>query len=215
MLVAADVNVKFTLADLLLMPIKPMDPYWYIYVLVFYYVIFFFLEKINIDDRYKLIIAFTVSMSGSFVSTSFNFIFPLRRFLIYIFFFSLGIYISKFPKTKLMSGTAFAVYLLGSVISAIFVLNSMVMTLNVGAFGILSAMCLSMFILYLFKTISFLQTQRFLILCGVYSLEIYVTHNFIMAVFIPILCAFVLKKTGFHKIVFKPFSYISDRKMHC
>ena len=237
MLFDSDVNIKFTCDDLLLMPVKPMGIYWYIYVLILYYLLFYFWGKINLKDKYKLIITALISILGSFISVDFDFVFPLRRFLIYIFFFYLGMYVSKFPKTKIISGAAFAVYLSGSVISAVLIYVFDTRTLNAGAVGIISAMCLSMFVIYLFEKISFLKNAKVFNLFGIYSLEIYVTHNFItaanriillklgitnfyfnlilnfiMAVFIPVICSFVLKKVKLHKAVFRPFSYLSDKK---
>lgn len=232
MLFSSHVNISFTFKDLLFILIKPMGVYWYIYVLIFYYFLFYFADKIKFNEKYKLAAAAFISVSGSFISSDLNFYFPLRRYLIHIFFFYLGMYISKYPKSKLLSGMAFAVYLSGSIISAFLVRIFDMRTLNIGALGIISAMCLSMLIIYLFINVSFLGNAGILNLFGIYSLEIYVTHNFItaanriillklgitnfylnlilnfvMAVFIPIICSFILKKVNLHKAVFRPFSY--------
>ena len=95
--------------------------------------------------------------------------------------------------------------------------------------GIVSGVSISLFIILLAVHIPFLENSRVLRLCGRYSLEIYVLHNyitaanriilfrlgitgfyinvtvnFLMAVIIPICIGIILKTTGLYLFFFKP-----------
>lgn len=188
-------------------------------------------------DKYKLFITLIVSIIGSFIDSNFETFFPLKRLLIHMSFFYMGIYIAKYPETKMMSKSALVIYFTGSIISSAscFILGYRLFSIKI--LGIISAACLSMFAIYLFKNIHFLKDLRILNICGKYSLEIYVMHNFItaanriilfkagivnfylnilvnliMAVGIPILFAVILKKINIHKVVFRPFTFIYEKK---
>lgn len=235
-LFTSDVNEKLTVKDLMLIPIKPMSPYWYIYVMIFYYVIFYFYEKLTIGENYKLIIMIALSMIGSCID--FDIIFPLGALLKFISFFYFGIYISKLSDPELKLKKTFVFYAPCSLASIICIFMFNVNLLDIKVIGIIAAMCLSLLIIYLFVGISFINRSKILNLCGQYSLEIYVTHcfiiaanrnlllkfgltnfyanaviNFIMATFIPVLCAYLLKKIGIHRAIFRPTSYFYKREL--
>lgn len=84
---------KLTIQDLILIPVKPIAPYWYLYVLIFYYLIFVCVERITIQENIKLIICFVVSAVGSCVKIEGAF--PLYRIIMYSIFFYLGIFLAK------------------------------------------------------------------------------------------------------------------------
>ena len=88
-----DINKPFSLYDLLLIPIKPMTPYWYIYTLIILYLIFYFLEKAYINDKVKLFAVVIISFTGSCIV--FDIIFPIKSIMIYTVFFYVGIMLSK------------------------------------------------------------------------------------------------------------------------
>ena len=237
---SANVNTKTTVIDLFLIPVKPTySPYWYLYVLVFYYLIFYWLIQSDMADKMWLLISFVISAVGSMFLLFQNFgeWFSLGHAIKNFVFFSLGIYISKTDYTVLLSKISFIVTFIGTIISAVYSITFGVNLFSVPFVGIIAAAIITIFIINLFKKIQALSNAKIFTLCGKYSLEIYLTHcfitaanriiliklgitmfgvnvlvNFIMATFIPILCAYILKKIKLHKYIFRPFSVIEECK---
>ncbi len=152
-------------------------------------------------------------------------------------FFSLGIYISKTDFTVILSNTSFWVTFIGTIVSAICAIVFDVNLLTVPIIGTITAGTMTIFTVNLFEKVMALSNAKIFTLCGKYSLEIYLTHcfitaanriiliklgitmfgvnvlvNFIMATFIPVLCAHILKKIKLHEYIFRPFTAIEKRK---
>lgn len=224
-----NVNGKLTIRDLILIPIKPISPYWYLYVLIFFYIIFILVEKIHIYEKYKLATCFFISTFGSLVSVDSPF--PLRRIIIYSFFFYLGIFFAK-EEYAIKYITQTKNLISGGICSMLIFAASIITNRNllkIDIIGICTAAIISIFIIGLFAKNEY--SNKFLDLCGKYSLEIYIIHCFItaanrvilvklhitnfyvnvlvnlmMAVFIPIICSLILKKLKLYTIFLRPFS---------
>lgn len=103
----ADVNMPFTIRDLMLLFIKPMGLYWYLYVLLFLYFICWKLNLPNGDRKRdtKVFIGIIFISLGStvfFNMTNLNIVFPIRNILYYIVFFYLGNYLAAYTDTPLL-----------------------------------------------------------------------------------------------------------------
>lgn len=225
---------KLTIKDLILIPVKPIAPYWYLYVLIFYYLFFICVDSVAIHEKLKLIIGFLISAVGSCVKI--DGIFPLYRIIIYSVFFYLGIFLAKDKdafngikqhQNMLKGGICSGVVFVASIFS-----DSII--LNVNFVGIFAAAIISVFVISLFAKTEY--TNRFLNVCGKHSLDIYLIHcfitaanrvlltklgitifivnvlvNFVMAIFIPIACSYVLKKTKIYTICLHPFSLLAKK----
>lgn len=214
-------------------------PYWYLYVLVFYYLIFYWIMRSGISDKIWLLGSFGISMVGSvaLVYLDFGEWLSLAHSIGNFAFFSLGIYISKTDHTVLLSKTSFAVTFIGTLISAICAVVFDVNLLSLPIIGTITAGIITIFTVNLFEKVKAFSNAKIFALCGKYSLEIYLTHcfitaanrliliklgitifwiniivNFIMATFIPVLCAYILKKIKLHEYIFRPFTAIEKRK---
>ena len=229
------VNSQYTINDLILMPIKPMSPYWYLYVLVFYYIIFYALRN-RLSSKKLLIITIIISSISKtmFTLLNINLLFSLGEILTYNAFFALGIYIYREVDSKFLSDKTMYLTLVCTII--IFAVN---IIFNVNSFlipiiGVLSASVITIFFINIFSKCKSIGNFNVFILCGKYSLEIYVTHCFITAAsrflptklglnvfgldvvlsliaatFIPVLFGYILKKIKIHRYIFRPFKAIN------
>lgn len=238
--VAETTNHLTSITDLIMIPLRPINLMWYLYVLIFYYLFFYWIESRKINDTAKLTIFALVSIAGNIAAlfTDFGGIFDLERFLRNIVFFYLGIYISKYPGTKFLSSSSIPVLAAGSAASAAAVIIFVDTDLRfIPAAGTISAGFISLFFVNIFSNNRTAGNSKILNLCGRFSLEIYLTHwvilsvmraafyrlginSFIMllitslltGIFIPIGCSAIMKKIGIHKLVFRPASYLKDKK---
>lgn len=240
MIFVSSVNKPYKLVDLLMIPIKPIAIYWYIYILVFYYLIFFRIEKMNISRKYILPSIAVISIVGSFIPFKTDLIFPVRNLLQYMIIFYIGMLMSKFDfgksffegkKKKLMLAFA-GIVTIGILI---FAAVSKYILIRIGFVGIVVPLFVSLTLISLFCI--FDAKSKLLSLFGTYSLKIYLTHTFItsanrkilialgitnfylnfvinlmMAVFIPMGCAYILKKMKLHDLIFRPFTFFSKQK---
>lgn len=233
MIFSLSVNDGYTLKDLILLPIKPMSPYWYLYVLVIYYILFYLIYD-RMTDRWCILALFSmVSMIGSLITYFINFDnwFSIDTLLNNIMYFALGIYLADDSAVRNKSKITFAIT--SCVTLAAFIVN-IVCKCNVTSIpiaGRIIAGCIVLFAIEAFKKISILSNSTIFQLLGRYSLEIYVTHCFItsafriimgmlgieifilnviigmtLSVILPVMCSYILKIIHLHSIVFKPFS---------
>ena len=234
MIFSSSVNEGYTLKDLILLPFKPMSPYWYLYVLVIYYILFYLIYDRMTDKRCILVLFCMVSLIGSLITYFINFDdwFSMDTLLNNIMYFALGIYLADDSTDRNKSKITFAIT--SCVTLAAFIVN-IACKCNVTSIPIAGRIisgCIVLFAIEAFKKISVLSNSTIFQLLGRYSLEIYVTHCFItsafriimgklgieifilnviigmiLSVILPVMCSCVLKLIHLHDIVFKPFSY--------
>lgn len=227
-------NESLTLMDLLLMPVIPMAPYWYLWVLVFYYLIFHWFLGKNISNKIMFAVTAAISIIGCFVPAWTR---NSKNFPYYILFFWLGIYLAKTDFQILRKKWMLPVSLTISTIIAYLVFGQQIDIKSIPVANLAAALCTTFFILSFFALVFNNRKSGPLELIGKYSLEIYVTHciitagnrvilpkiginnfhinvlvNFVLATAIPILCSFVLKRINLHKLIFRPVTWWSDRK---
>ncbi len=225
-------NAKTSISDILLIAFKPISPYWYLYILIFYYLIFSVKRLCRADNRLILAVSVVVSLLSFFVSTS---LFELHRFMYFIFFFYLGIMCRKNNGGFFENGAAAAIMFL---VGATLLLLTLTDTIgDVMGASMIIALGISQALWCAFKKLKPLGENRLLELCGRYCLEIYVLHcvftsgaravfpdfilnnyalsvalNFVISTAVPILFSLVCKKLNIHGLFFKPVTYLSERK---
>lgn len=225
---SSQVNEKLTVRDLLLLPIRPISPYWYLWDLVFFYILFYKLCGGRLKDSTLTIISVMISLVGSFIHSSCPF---------YLLSFWLGIYLAKTKYRRLINP--------GLMIGCMAILCITAYQAWAGKAGIrdmpvlslVSALGITYVCLSLFAVILNGHRLKCLDTIGRYSLEIYVTHcyitaanrkiliklgisnfyinvlvNTVAAIVIPIVCAWILKKMKFHEQIFRPASWWIERR---
>lgn len=226
------VNGKVTVKDLIMIPIKPFELYWYLYVLVFLYIIMHWAWGLNCNKNILLGVFTMVSIAGSCITV--DLIFPFKSIMFYSVFFYIGIMLADNRDRVPPKAVQIVTYVLAAGIlfcSAYF----NVCIRNIPAVGVFASAIVSLGFIWLFEYVKFLGESRLLDFCGRYSLEIYLFHtyiasgnrvilpklgityfplnvavNFLMAVMIPIGCGLVLKKMKLHKLFFRPATFFSD-----
>jgi fucose 4-O-acetylase-like acetyltransferase len=218
------VNNSYSLYDLILIPIKPIALYWYLYVLIFLYMISYKIVGNKIRNITIFLITICVSLFAAFYKFN-NTGFPLRLILYFFAFFWMGIIIiSNLDVCK--NRCIVTISLMITIIS--FVVTIMEGKV-IGYWGnCIFPLAICFICVYVFFNIKIFNQENILILFGKYSLEIYLFHsyitagnriflfkigiesfainvliNFFMAISIPILISKIMKKLNIHKYIFK------------
>lgn len=221
------VNNQVRISDLLLIPIKPIQLYWYLYVLVIYYFVF----SRSIVYRQSSTILLSITLALTVLSYWIPETVPCeaKRLVYHGFFFCSGITMSKkhdMIGKKHLGLLQFPVILLlfllfwnnAKNLNDIFIVNSI---LGIGC---------SWFIWEMFGQYKILGENRILSYIGKNSLEIYLLHSFVLtaarAVFhglninnelliilfstatgvvIPILISQISKRIKVYRLLFSPY----------
>ncbi len=233
---AAYTNHHTDFTDLLLIPIKPIAPYWYLYVMIFYYLIALILDRYEFLTS-RIIIPITSAVSAIVCSVSIPGPFPMRNILYYSAFFCIGSLLEMkkiITKVEALHGMIFSATAVG-LLSYVYISQKTIC--HIPLVGFVGPLVISLAVIYfVVNTPNCLKFNLFE-LCGRYALEIYVTHciitagnrvilpklgvtalvpnialNTLSATFIPVLCAFLLKQLKLHTLIFRPASFYLQRK---
>ena len=221
------VNHEVSINDLYMIPLKPIGEYWYLYALLFFYLLGSVTSKLQPTLECGLFgITFLISCTTAFIS--YNGVFPLKTILYYFVFFFLGIILGK---TELSGGIIEnkKIVVATVILSIISVILTVILHVNVSKIPFFATICgtiTTLAIICIFRrTVKWNMLQKI----GAYSLDIYLLHtfitaasrkmlfkvgitsfypniliNFIMAMCLPIVISFVLKKINVYFYIFKP-----------
>ena len=220
------VNNKVSVKDLLLIPVKPIQLYWYIYVLAFYYFIFSRKKIVELKKIYVVIATLILLVASYFLPK--DFYFDIKRLFYYMLFFFVGILfcdheeiVDKNVFVGVTSFFTFFIYIAfwknEKMINEIWFVNA------------LAGISIAFSIIWLVKNSTILGENPVLNLVGRYSLEIYLLHTFFMtalrvlchkvhlenpvvvlivitliSVAVPILIAVICKKIKLYNLLFAP-----------
>ena len=226
-LLSAFVNTQLTVKNLLMIPIKPFDLYWYLYIVILYYIIFS--RRIVVKQPKLAVLLVTIALAITSYWVPDTWLFGIKNFLYFMPFFYLGCLLSS--KAELLDRKEL-VYILLPIIILLFTLFwrneeplKSIRFVNL-AIGGGTALCL----FCAFKQYKLLGENRFLSFVGSYSLEIYLFHTYFvtfcrtvfsrmninnslliliistsLGVAAPIGIAWVCRKIGIHKYLFTPY----------
>ncbi len=224
--------------SILMIPVLPIAPYWYLYVLIAFYLVFSW-KKFDSLNCYIILLLLTATSIVSGLGTTHYF--EISRILYYALFFYIGML--HRAKKDIIIGNKLLSLILFIAAMTLFVLfwnseNNIGKTVNKIFFvNVIVALGISLTIWYFFENIKFLSENRFLQFLGRYSLEIYVIHCIFTAGFriilpklgienvyiglvlntaistaIPIMISVICKRLNIHGLFFKPVTYIKNLK---
>ena len=225
MLFADSVNTQFGVMDFLMIPIKPLGEFWYVYVLIFIYLIAYVLEG-KCNDKVVFIASYVISSIVKFFS--FEISFPLKNILYYFFFFYLGVCMAK-RKNAIGKTVEKIVFILSVLVAAGSWSICLLEKLSIHKIPVVCTFVGTSFCVLAVLAFSHYNENRLFSFFGKYSLEIYTMHtfltaanrsilirggvrnfalnvslNFIISTLVPVMIAVILKKLRLHKWIFKP-----------
>lgn len=228
------VNNSVSVKDILLIFGKTISPYWYLYVLIAFYLIFSVSKIRMLDDKIMLTAAFVLGLLSMFVNI--NNWFEIKRIMYYLLFFAMGVVYQRNRKSVFFSK--------GAVVIMIVVSAAMLPLLSIGDMNVylkhtvkfLCAIGLSVMFFAAFEHIEVLSKVWIFNICGKYCLEIYVIHciftaavrivmdkvgivnipiclvaNLLISTAAPIIISIICRKLNIHELFFKPYSFIKER----
>lgn len=228
-----NVNNTVTINDLLLIFVKPMPPYWYIYDLIIFYSLSIFLHK---SDANKNIVLLICTLSICMLSLFKNpFMIRIYSLIKYFIFFYIGLNynilynIFKNNKYICIASTLIVIFI---EFLFIFINKTISKTLII---DVIIGYIISMLIIQVFSQIKNINKYSVLKYVGKYSTEIYLIHsyftylnriillkinisnfcaNFLANCFISIIACIiiskVLKKLNIYNLIFNPMKYLKE-----
>lgn len=187
MFVGKYTNGDVSFMDILLIWMKTIAPYWYLYVLLIYYILFSVKVVYKLPIYIQVLILFGISFISNFVPGAIGLYFEIKHIMYYLLFFGLGIIIAMhydaYQKYELwISVFTFVVSLIIIAVDRVgytyddFNSDSL---LRDRKYNFIIALGIVLFLLYLFRML-FSKNEaihvKFFSFLGRYSLEIYVIH---------------------------------------
>lgn len=173
-------NNQVSVKDLLLIPVKTISPYWYLYVLIVFYIFALFGNVDFVFNNYKTILAVSLLLSviSNWVKVT-NW-FEIRRICYYFVFFYIGILFEKkvFKENRKIEQLIYGGGLLLACLSYRLGLYPI--------FKVLVALAISCGLIYIFENVNLLSKIRPFVSCGEHCMEIYAFHCFFTAGLRPV-----------------------------
>lgn len=231
LLFAEAVNTPAAWTDIFLIPVKPIQLLWYLFVLTFFYLFFgiFQLEQANM--WIMLSVTFLLNLGSYFLPSGFYF--DVKHVFYYSFFFFSGIVLAKIWQKEISLKEQKIVRLVLLLLIAVSLVLCIVFWTPARYLNehflvnwfVAGSFSLSFY--FLFKEVRWLGNSSFLGYLGKHSLEIYLIHTFVLSairyllmksgiaspvvfiiiglpcgVIIPLLISFVLRKIRLYNFFF-------------
>lgn len=227
------------IADVFLIPIKPVGLLWYLFVLILFYLIFRMKWVRNINQSVALPVLFVLSAVSVFI-ISWEYL-KISNVLFLMLFFYLGILFARYrtddrKDSSLLTAVygALAVFSVAVFLAYIFLGKEW---LDLPGVKTLTAAGMIVIVVSAFRKIRLLRESKLLSLLGRYSLEIYIIHLYVIEVLwrvfqklpkvqndftliiiaavsvaVPIFISVVLKKIKLHSLFFNPVGYFARKE---
>lgn len=228
-------NKSVSITDILMIPIKPISPYWYIYILIPLYYIFSreCIYKLNQWITFGIFVV--ICICSNFIKIPY---FEINKIMYYAVFFYIGIAYKINKRFILNNGfIVFSLFVVSIILCFIFWNHNQDMTRCINRYAVINLIAasgISFMIWYVFEHIKIIGNNSILRFLGTYCLEIYVLHcvftagnriilskigdtilsiliNMLISLAIPILFSIVCKKLNIHGLFFKPVTYITKK----
>ena len=231
-LAGVQMQKELRLLDLALIWVKPLDVYWYLYVLIFFYLIFSIKGLTKANRWVLLLILAAVAVSGKVIDVPW---FHISGAMYHALFFFVGIAGKKYEHW-IIGNKPLTFALFAAALGGLLVRNGGTYPLRI-LWGIVTALGISLALWYVFQHSKTISRVKILRLCGKCSLEIYVLHdivvavlkralpkmgvhdlylnvalNFILSTAAPLLFAILCKRLRLHGLFFKPVTYLTQNR---
>lgn len=230
MIFAGYVENKVTFIDILMIWAKPIQLFWYLYVLIVLYAVFALKKIRNADFYYILPLLFGCAFLSNFMfKTSF---FQINSILYYELFFYLGIHLEEILENNVCEKFGWILTIIAVVTIIVFWKDDRFLS-QIPIVKLIVALGISLMLIKAFRGLEGLGSLRPLELCGKYCLEIYLLHTFaatanrillpktgvngcianivinsVLSLCIPVFFAVATKKFKIYNLLFKPYTFL-------
>ena len=224
-------NGQTSFTDILMIWVRPIAEYWYLYTLIFLYLIFMIPGLLKLKPEIILFGTVALSLISGYIPSFWS----LNSILYYSFFFSVGILIAH--GYNLFDSVVFnSVLIAVAAILLIYFKGNVESIAEIQPARIIIALGVSMAVWNLFKKISLIGNNGFLKLCGLHSLEIYIIHgyftagnrvllpmigftnayisivaSFVISIVVPFASVWITKKLNIYGYIFTPGKMIFNQ----
>ncbi|OUN16301.1 hypothetical protein B5G38_06105 [Gemmiger sp. An87] len=171
------VNGPSSISDILLIPVKPFQLYWYLYALIILYLIF--LLKV-FRGKYALPVSVILCAMSQLVEIDY---FAIKSVLYYSLFFCIGIKLCKYGekifenyKALIFAGAAVSIALMFAFG------KSKHLYKDIPGINMIVGAAISLFVIFVFKNSRRFGENKVLVYLGKHSMEIYLVHTYFTTV---------------------------------
>ncbi len=231
MIFADQVNVRVGLTDLLMIWARPIQLFWFLYVLILLLLIFSVDRIRTLPSPVLLLCSFALSILTGFLA--FPSIFCIRQLCYHAVFFVFGMVAARLlaGKREIPKGLLGICGILAAVLIAVFFRPERYLN-TIPVVNTLTAISVTLLLVALFRSIPRLAGNCFLTFCGRHSLSIFLLHSFFVTAFrslvvrngdlhvvlavvlnlilgisFSLLAERILKKTPLHRFFFAPADF--------
>ena len=223
------VTNKVNMTDLIMIWAKPIQLFWYLYVLLLYYMLFR-VDRIRNTNQYCLLVVLAIisALTGFIPAIEW---FQINNFLYYAFFFALGIGFKYLIQHITFVRGGYCLCIMSVILSiCLWSHNRYLCTIPIANWIIASGLVFGL--IELFRKTTIISSNPLFLLCGKYNLEIFLLHSFsatasrailsktginanlsimcnlVISIVVPVLFSIVAKKIGAYNLFFKPYRLI-------
>lgn len=221
----SQVNRNYSFIDILLLPFYTVPPYWYLYVLIFFYILSFFINKGYMN--FVLLISFIFSYFNFFHNIGFC---QIGNIEYYFFFFLLGAYLcikkDIFYEYNMLLIPLLVLYFLYCIyggeyynkfvdafvlsITSIIFFNNLKILFSNKVFLLCGKYCLPIYLLHCYMTAGTRIIYKYL---GISNISIYIASGMILGVLVPVFFYKFCEKYSSLNILFKPIKFLIEKKI--
>lgn len=182
------VNGPSSIADILLIPVKPFQLYWYLYTLVVLYLVF--LLKVFRGKHALLISAFLCAIS-QLIEVNY---FAVKSTFYYVLFFCIGVKLCEYGTNRLRDCKAFC-WMGGGISIALLIAfaRNKEMYANIPGINAIIGVSFSLLLIFIFARTGDhnFNKHKIMVYLGKHSMEIYLVHTYFVTVSKIVLNKFV------------------------
>lgn len=223
------------LSDILWIWAKPISPYWYLYVLIVYYMMFS-IKRIRDANKAVLMPIFAiVSMISHYIYTKEWF--QVHLILYFVLYFYIGIRLAENKEDILFGRMLTSGLFCISVLFSVLFWNNDKFICRIPIVNTIVGVGITLFLVKVFSSIALLSKHGLLSFLGKHSLEIYVIHcfltagnrvlfsrlgivniwvsiglNMVLSISGSLLFAVLVRRIGLYDLFFKPYKLIEKRR---
>lgn len=194
------IDSQVSVSNIWLLPIKPIDQFWFIYSLFFIFLIIGLVRLFKLNPKVVIITLFIGTLFFKTTITDNVLLSNLKSIIVGSFYFYIGVLLQK-RNNHISKRYSSIVYLFIFMITNILYNNLALMSELKSLFLVVMAMCGSLFVISLCKANNRAGEVNILQIVGKHSFEIYIIHVLLCAVIRRVLIIIGIKSVIIHFVL--------------